>query len=74
MVQAIVVEEIVEESEVACWVSRRGKVFQEGYLHLCAGELHPSMPGKGGLLLKEECFWGGCGGGFVGVVNRNGYG
>lgn len=75
MVQPSLREEVVQESELRRRVSRGGEIFQEGDLHVCAGELHAGVPCELGLLLEEEDFGKRSGGRFgVGVVQGNGDG
>ena len=52
--QPVMFGKVVKESELRLGIPQRGKILEEGNLHLCAGEEHASMPGERGLLLKEE--------------------
>lgn len=52
--QAVVSVEVVEESELGSGVSESSEILDERNLHLGSGEEHTGVPGKAGLLLKEE--------------------
>ena len=52
--QPVVLVQVVEEGEVGARVPQRGEVLDKGNLHVGAGQEHTSVPGKVGLLLKEE--------------------
>ena len=51
--QAVVLVEVVEEGELAARVAHCGHVLDEGDLHLCARNLHTSVPCEALLSLEE---------------------
>ncbi|KAG9795958.1 hypothetical protein KCU88_g448, partial [Aureobasidium melanogenum] len=54
--EPVVLFQIIQECEIAARVSKRCKVFDEGYLHPCTREQHPSVPFKCLLSLEETDF------------------
>lgn len=54
--QSTMFVQIVEESEMRPWITHRCEVFNEGDLHLCAGEEHARVPAELGLALEEKDF------------------
>lgn len=52
--QALILVKVVEEGEVGAGIAQRGKVLDEGDLHLGSGKEHAGVPGKVSLLLEKE--------------------
>lgn len=44
--QPVVLVKIVDECEMAPWITEGSEVLEERYLHLCARYLHTGMPGE----------------------------